>query len=91
MQTELLEKLQEANRSGFDRMQTEASLASEFAAKLMQLARSPRPAIAYQEWARRRMEMATEGAKHLLVDTHKVMKTGVRLLSDSWLSNRKPP
>jgi hypothetical protein len=35
------------------------------------------------------MEMATEGAKHLLVGTHKVMDTEVRLLSDSW--NGKPP
>lgn len=87
MQTELFEKLQEANRSWLERMQTEASLASEFSTKLTGARSIPETATACQEWASRRMEMATEDAKHLLADTHKFMETGVRLLSNGWLTN----
>jgi Phasin protein len=87
MQTELLEKLQEANRSWLERMQTESRLASEFSAKLTGARSIPETATVCQEWASRRMEMATEDAKHLLADTQKFMETGVRLLSNGWLSN----
>ena len=60
MQTERLEKLQEANRNWFDRMQAEVELASEFAAKLTMAHSIPEAATAYQEWTSRHMEMATE-------------------------------
>jgi hypothetical protein len=86
-QNELLEKLQDVNRSWFDRIQSEASLASEFVTKLTAARSIPETATIYQEWARRRMEMAAEDAKRLLADGQKFMETGVRLLSNGWLSN----
>ena len=51
MRTEQLEKLQEVNRNWFDRMETEATLASEFATKLTAARSIPEAATAYQEWA----------------------------------------
>jgi hypothetical protein len=87
MQADLFEKLQEVNRSWLERMQTEASRASEFNTKLTEARSIPETATACQEWAGRRMEMATEDAKHLLADAHKFMEIGVRLLSNGWLTN----
>ena len=86
MQTELIEKLQEANKKWLDRLQLESSLASEFGAKLTAARSIPETATAYQEWASRRVDMATEDAKHLLADAQKFMETGARLLSSSFLS-----
>ena len=78
MQTEQLEKLQEMNQSWFDRMQSEAALASEFTTKLTAV---------YQEWATRHMEMAAEDGKRFLADGQKLAETGARLLSNGWQAN----
>jgi Phasin protein len=83
-QTELLDKFQEANRHWFDRMQSEANIASEFATKVIG-ARSITDAMAAcQEWTTRRFEMAVEDGKRLVAETQKVMETGTRLLSNGW-------
>ena len=87
MQTGLLEKLQEVNRDWFDRMQSEAALASEFTAKLTAARSIPETATVYQEWGSRRMEMAVEDGKRLFADGQKFVETGARLLSNGWLSN----
>lgn len=87
MQTEQLEKLQEANRQWFDRMQSETTLTSEFAAKLTAARSIPEVATAYQEWASRHMEMAAEDAKRIFVDSQKLAETGARLLSNGWWPN----
>jgi hypothetical protein len=55
-QTDLLEKLQASNRQWFDRMQSEANLASEFASKLTAARSIPDAMTACQEWANRRFE-----------------------------------
>jgi Phasin protein len=86
-QTELLDKLQEANRSWFDRMQSEATLASEFANKLTTTHSIPEAATVCQEWASRHMEMAAEDAKRLFADSQKFAETGARLWSNGWLAN----
>jgi hypothetical protein len=86
-QKELLEKVQEVNRSWFDRMQSEANLASEFAAKLTAARSIPETTTVYQEWTSRCMPMAAEDAKHLFADGQKMMETGAHLLSNGWLSN----
>lgn len=88
VQTELLDKFQEANRQWFDRMQSEANLASEFASKLTAAHSIPEAMIACQEWTNRRFEMMAEDGKHLLADTQKFMKTGTRLLANGWVSHR---
>jgi hypothetical protein len=61
-----------------DRLQSEASLASELTSRLT-AARSPADAAAaYQEWMSRRMGMAAEDGKHLLANTQKIMQTGAQ-------------
>lgn len=81
MQTELMKTLQEVNRNWFDRMQSEATLASEFAAKLSAARSIPETATVFQEWATKRMEMAAEDAKRLLADGQKFAETATRLWS----------
>ena len=87
MQTEQLEKLQEANRNWFERIQSEAKLASEFTAKLTAARSIPEVATAYQEWAGRHLEMAAEDAKRIFADGQKLAETGARLLSNGWWPN----
>jgi hypothetical protein len=86
IQTELLETLQEANRTWFDRLQTEATLTSEFATKLTGARSIPETATALQEWTSRCLEMAADDAKHLLADTQKFVGTGARVWSSGGLS-----
>jgi hypothetical protein len=87
MQAEQMEKLQEMNRSWLERMQSEATLASEFAAKLTAARSVPEVAAAYQEWATRHMEMAAEDGKRIFADAQKLAETGARLLSGGWQPN----
>jgi len=86
MRTELLGALQEMNRNWFDRMQLEATLASEFATKLTEARSIPETATACQEWATQRTKMAAEDAKRILANGQKLPETGARLLSTGWLS-----
>ena len=85
-QTELLEKLQESNRQWFDRMQSEANLASEFASKLTAARSIPDAMTACQEWANRRFKMMAEDREHLLSDCQKFTETGAHLLWNGWQS-----
>lgn len=87
MQKELFEKLLDAHRSWIDRMQMEATLASEFASKMRETHSAPEIAKVYQEWATRHMEMATEDAKHLFADGQKILETGARALSSVGQTN----
>jgi hypothetical protein len=68
-------------------MQSEATLAPEFASKLAAARSIPETATICQEWVSRRMEMATEDAKRLSADSQKFVATGARLLSKGWLSD----
>ena len=87
MQSELVEKLQQMNRNWLDRMQSDATLVSEFATELTAARSIPETATVSQKWAARRMEMAAEDAKRLLADGQSFMETGVHLLSNGWLPN----
>ena len=87
IQTEQLETLQEMNRSWFERMQLKAMLASEFTYKLMAAHTLTELAMAYQQWAGRRMMMAAEDGKCILAEGQKLAATGARLFSTGWLSN----
>ena len=84
MQMELLDKLQETNRQWFDRAQSEANLASEFATKLTAARSVPDAMAACQEWTSQRFEMMAEDGKHFLLDSQKFMETGPRLMSSGW-------
>jgi hypothetical protein len=87
MQTEQFEKLQELSQSWFDRMESEATLASEFTSKLTAARSLPEAAAVYQEWATRHMEMAAEDGKRILADGQKLAETAVRWLSNGWQAN----
>jgi Phasin protein len=86
-QTQQFEKLRDISRNWFDRMQFEATLASELAARLTAVRSVPEVATAYQEWATRHMEMAAEDAKRILTDAQKLAETGAQLLSGGLRSN----
>lgn len=87
IQTKQLEKLQEVNQHWFDRMQSEAALASEFTAKLTAARSMPEVVAAYQEWARLHMAMAAEDAKRILADGQQAAKAGARLFANGWKPN----
>lgn len=84
IQKELFDKFLEAHRSWIDRMQLQATLASEFASKMKEAHSAPEIAKVYQEWVARHVEMATEDAKHLFSDSQKFWETGARSLSGGW-------
>jgi hypothetical protein len=88
VQTELLDKIQEANRQWVERLQSEANLASEFAAKLSAVRSVPDAMNVGQEWTSRRFEMMAEDGQRLFADIQKFMETAARLLSDGWQSGR---
>ena len=81
-QTELFDIFQETNRQWVDRIQAEATLASELTSKLTAARSIPDAMSACQEWGSRRFEMMAEDTKHLLDDTQKFMQAGTHLLMD---------
>ena len=80
-QRELLNHFQETNRKWFDRMQSEAKIASDYANKVMGARSIPDAMTACHEWANRQLEMTAEDAKRLFADGQKFMETSTRLLS----------
>jgi hypothetical protein len=84
-QTELFDVLQETNREWLDRIQSEATLASEFASKLTAARSIPDAMTTCQDWTSRRFELMAEDSKHLLANTQKFIETGARLWSNGWL------
>lgn len=88
-QTEFLDRLQEATQQWSKRMQSEATLASEFAEKLTAARSIPDVSAAYQEWAGRHMEMAADDAKRIFANGQKLAETGARLFLDGWQPNGK--
>jgi hypothetical protein len=82
-QRELMNRLQESNRQWFDRMQSEAKVASDFANKMMGARSIPDAMTACQEWANRQLEMTAEDAKRLFADGQKFMEASTRLLSSN--------
>ena len=80
-QREMLNNLQETNRQWFDRMQSEAKVASDFANKMMGARSIPDAMTVYQEWANRQLEMTAEDAKRFFADGQKFIECSTRLLS----------
>jgi hypothetical protein len=88
-QRELLNQLQETNRQWFDRMQSEARVASDFANKVMGARSIPDAMTAYQEWANRQLEMTAEDAKRLFTDGQKFLAVSTRLMSTEVSGDRQ--
>jgi hypothetical protein len=87
--SELLEKIQKANQDWLERMQLEATVASEFATRMTAARSVPDAAAVWQEWASRRMEMVVEDGKRLLANSQQFMETGGHLLSNGGLSKSR--
>lgn len=87
-QTDLFDKLGETSLEWFDRVQSEADLASEFASKLTAARSSPEAMTACQEWSNRHITMMADDGKHLLADAQKLTETGARFFFNGWLSGR---
>ncbi len=87
LQAELLNDLRDINHRWFNRTQSEANLASDFASKLTAARSLPEVMVACQEWTSRRYEMLTEDGKYLLADTQKFMEMGARFMPHGSLSN----
>jgi hypothetical protein len=86
-QSELLSTMQDAHRRWFERLESEAKLASEFSRKVTNCRSIPDAVAACQEWTGRRLEMMADDGRHLLADSRKVMERSARLLSDGLLAN----
>jgi len=87
IQSDLLEEIREANQNWLDRMQSEATLASEFSSKLTASHSIADSTAACQEWAKRRMELFTEDGQRLMTNSQKFTEKAAQFLSDGWLSN----
>ena len=83
MQNDFFGKCQEANRYWLKRMQAEASLTSEFTAKLTAARSVPDAMAAYQSWASRRIEMMMEDTQHLWDDAQKFLPMSAKGLGIS--------
>ena len=87
IQSDLLEEISEASQNWLDRMQSEATLASEFSSKLTASHSIAGTTAACQEWAKRRMELFTEDGQRLMTNSQKFMEKAAQFLSNGWLSD----
>ena len=81
-QRELLNQLQETNRQWFERMQSEAKVASDFANKMIGARSVPDAMTTCQEWASWQLETAAEDTKRLFADGQKFIEASTRMLSN---------
>jgi hypothetical protein len=79
-QVELFEKVQEVNRRWLERVQSEATLATEFATKMTSVRSFSDAAAIYQEWASRQLKLAVEDASYAISTGQALMDLGSRLL-----------
>jgi len=70
-----------------ERIQSEATLASELASKLTTARSIPDAVAACQDWAGRRFEMMAEDRDHLLADYQVFMEAGAHFLWNVWQLN----
>ena len=87
VQSDLLEEIHEANQNWLDRIQSEATLASEFSSRLIASHSIADTTMACQEWAKRRMDLFTEDGQRLMTNSQKFMEKAAQFLSNGWLSN----
>jgi hypothetical protein len=87
--SELLDRVQEVNRSWLEYLRSEVNLSAEFASRMIAARSSPSAAAVLLEWIGRHMELSTADTKHLLADTQQIVEIGVRLLPGGWLLNGK--
>jgi hypothetical protein len=85
--SELVDRIQEVNRSWLEYIRSEADLSAEFTSRMIAARSIPGAATILLEWTGRHMELARADTKHLLADTQQIIEIGVRLLPGGWLLN----
>jgi len=80
IQKELFDRFEEFNRAWFTRAKSEASLVSEFVAKLTAARSAPETATACQECMDKRMELLAEDGRRLFDDSQKFIHLGTQFL-----------
>jgi Phasin protein len=79
MQKEWMETLEHANRNWVARLEAEAKLSSDFAARVVSAKAIPEAAAAYQEWMTRRMELLSKEWQKALEDGQKFVNACTRI------------
>jgi hypothetical protein len=86
-QAQFFDKLDATSQRWSERIQSEATLASEFASKLTVARSIPEAVAACQDWASRRFEMMAEDRDHLFADYQVFMEAGAHFLWNIWQWN----
>jgi hypothetical protein len=79
-QAELFEKIQEVNLHWLERIQSEATLAAEFATKITSARSFSDATTIYQEWASRQLRLTVEDTNYAISTGQALMDMGSRLL-----------
>lgn len=82
MQKELLDAYEEASRGWLARVKSEVDLWSELASKLAATRSVPEAVEAYQACVAQRIKMAADDGRRLSEDSHKIVNTVTRSLSN---------
>jgi hypothetical protein len=90
-QSKFLEAIPKVNAKWFERMRAEVTLTSEFWLKLNEARTVPEAATVCQEWAKRRMDIATEDAQQLFTDTQDLVHKDGERLSEAGLPKGTRP
>lgn len=80
-QSEIWDRLQNANRIWLERMQNEATLTAELASKLTASRSFSETATVLQDWTAKHVEMATEDTRRFMTDAQQMMDAGMRFWS----------
>jgi len=81
--TEIWDCLQDANRVLMERMQQEAALTAELAAKLTASRSFTETASVLQNWTSKHIEMTTEDTRRLFSDAQQMLNAGTRFWSNA--------
>jgi hypothetical protein len=80
-QSEIWERLWDANRVWLQRMQSETALTIEFASKLTASKSFAETAEVFRDWTAKHMELATEDTRRLVADAQHAMDSSMRFWS----------
>lgn len=86
-QAEFIGAIGTLNEQWYDRMQSEAKLASEFALGLTAIRSIPDAMTAYQEWTTQWFALVAEDGRQLLDATQELIQASRKLQSKTWLAS----
>jgi uncharacterized protein YaeQ len=84
LQKELLDTYEQANRAWFTRVQSEAALWTELAAKLMATRSASEAVEAYTKCVSQQVQMTVEDGQRLVSDCQQITQKITKSLSNGW-------